>query len=262
MEQNNKKTIIAIANEKGGVAKTTTAINIAIGLTSKGKRVLLVDLDSQSHLSEWLDFSFDGKGTISEMIYQTVAKFELNPDDFIRYNEKHNIDYIPSTQMLSGIVTTIGMDADSSTVMKRMFENEYFNRYDYIIIDCSPTLDLRVTNAIVCSDKLLIPVQCDPLAYAGTDKMLKTYLRIKPTAKIENEVYILPTMFHQTQIANAVLDGLKGSYNNFVLNEIPYRTSAVNSTALKTVLVNRQSDDVGKAYMEVVDTILGGKENE
>lgn len=91
-------TIIAIANEKGGVAKTTSAINIAAGLSIRGKNVLLVDTDSQAHLSDWLGFTFDGKPTISEYIYQTVAKFEVKPADFIRRNDKFAVDYIPATK--------------------------------------------------------------------------------------------------------------------------------------------------------------------
>ena len=83
MEKNKKPTIICIANEKGGVAKTTSAINIAAGLSVKGKNVLLVDIDSQTHLTNWLDFTFDGKPTIAELIYQTVAQFPINHADFI-----------------------------------------------------------------------------------------------------------------------------------------------------------------------------------
>ena len=97
MEQIKKPTIICIANEKGGVAKTTSAINIAAGLSLRGKKVLLIDIDSQTHLTNWLDFTFDGKPTIAELIYQTVAQFPINHEDFIRHNEKLNLDYIPAT---------------------------------------------------------------------------------------------------------------------------------------------------------------------
>lgn len=257
----NKRTIVAIANEKGGVAKTTTAINIGAGFASKGKKCLLIDLDSQTHLSDWLGFEFDGKPTISEFIYQTVAKFAVNPADFIRHNENLNLDYIPATQMCSGVVTTLGVDSDSTTVIKRMLNDKYFSDYDYIIIDCCPSLDLRVTNAIVAADKLLIPVQTDPLAYKGTDKMLNTFLRIKPSASVKDDVLILPTMFHNTNISKDVYSALCQSYRDIVMKPIPYRTSAVNTSATKNILIKRQSDDVGKAYMKVVEFFIGGKNN-
>ena len=262
MEQNKKTKIIAIANEKGGVAKTTSAINIAAGLSIKGKKVLLIDIDGQTHLSDWLNYEFDGQPTISEYIYQTVAKFNVTPSDFIRHNETLNLDYIPATQMLAGVVTTLGVDADSATVFKRMFSHEYFSKYDFIIIDCGPTLDLRVTNAVICSDLLLIPVQTDPMAYKGTDKMLNTFLRIKSSADISKNVLILPTMYHKTNICKEILEALVESYGNIVLSPIPYRTSAVNSSALKNVLITRASDEVGKAYNKVVDYLIGGDCNE
>lgn len=262
MEKNKNTKIIAIANEKGGVAKTTSAINIAAGLSDRGMNVLLVDMDSQAHLSDWLGFSFDGKPTISEYIYQTVAKFKTNPEDYIRHNGKLKLDYIPSTQMLAGVVTTLGVDSDSATVLNRMFSVKFFNNYDFIIIDCGPTLDLRVTNAIICADILLIPVQADPLAYKGTDNMLKTYLRIKSTASIDSDVIILPTMYHNTNIGNEILAALTSSYGKLVLSPIPYRTTAVNSSAQKSILIKRKSDEVGKAYMQVVDYLIGGDKNE
>lgn len=262
MEKNKNTKIIAIANEKGGVAKTTSAINIAAGLSDRGKNVLLVDMDSQAHLSDWIEFSFDGKPTISEYIYQTVAKFKTNPEDYIRNNGKLNLDFIPATQMLAGVVTTLGVDSESATVLNRMFSVDFFNKYDFIIIDCGPTLDLRVTNAIICSDVLLIPVQADPLAYKGTDNMLKTYLRIKSTASIDNDVIILPTMYHNTNIGNEILNALTSSYGKLVLSPIPYRTTAVNSSAQKSILIKRKSDEVGKAYMQVVDYLIGGDRNE
>ena len=262
MEQIKKPTIICIANEKGGVAKTTSAINIAAGLSLRGKKVLLVDIDSQTHLTNWLDFTFDGKPTIAELIYQTVAQFPINHADFIRHNEKLNLDYIPATPMLAGAVTTLHADqTDETTVFSRIFSDAFFNEYDYIIIDCCPSLDLRITNAVICSDILLITVQADPIPYQGTDKMLKTLLRMKPTANIGEDVLILPTMTMNIQVSKAVLEAIQTSYGSMVLPAIPFRASVKNSSAEKTVLVKRRSDDVGRAYMNVVDVLIGGEIN-
>ena len=262
MEQIKKPTIICIANEKGGVAKTTSAINIAAGLSLRGKKVLLIDIDSQTHLTNWLDFTFDGKPTIAELIYQTVAQFPINHDDFIRHSEKLNLDYIPATPMLAGAVTTLHADqTDETTVFTRIFSDNYFAKYDFIIIDCCPSLDLRITNAVICSDILLITVQVDPIPYQGTDKMLKTLLRMKPTANIGEDVLILPTMAMNIQVSKAVLEAIHTSYGSMVLPAIPFRASVKNSSAEKTVLVKRRSDDVGRAYMNVVDTLIGGEDN-
>ena len=144
MEQIKKPTIICIANEKGGVAKTTSAINIAAGLSLRGKKVLLIDIDSQTHLTNWLDFTFDGKPTIAELIYQTVAQFPINHEDFIRHNEKLNLDYIPATPMLAGAVTTLHADqTDETTVFTRIFSDNYFERTKQRCLPVfSPTITL------------------------------------------------------------------------------------------------------------------------
>lgn len=261
MEQIKKTIIIAIANEKGGVAKTTSAINIAAGLSIRGKNVLLVDIDSQAHLTAWLDFTFDGKPTVAELIYQTVAQFPINHDDFIRHNDKLNVDYIPATPMLAGAVTTLKADpTDETTVFSRIFSDGFFKKYDFIIIDCCPSLDLRITNAVICSDILLITVQADPIPYQGTDKMLKTMLRMNPTANIGEDVLILPTMAMNIQVSRAVVDAIYASYGSMVLPPIPFRASVKNSSANKTAIVKRMSDDVGRAYMQVVDILIGGGE--
>ena len=164
--------------------------------------------------------------------------------------------------MLAVAVTTLKADqSDETTVFSRIFSDDYFKQYDYIIIDCCPSLDLRITNAVICSDILLITVQADPIPYQGTDKMLKTLLRMKPTANIGEDVLILPTMAMNIQVSKAVVEAIYASYGNMVLSPIPFRASVKNSSANKTVLVRRTSDDVGRAYMKVVDTLIGGEHN-
>jgi chromosome partitioning protein len=104
-------------------------------------------------------------------------------------------------------------------------------------------------------------VQADPIPYQGTDKMLKTLLRMKPTANIGEDVLILPTMAMNIQVSKAVLEAIQTSYGSMVLPAIPFRASVKNSSAEKTVLVKRRSDDVGRAYMNVVDVLIGGEIN-
>ena len=91
------------------------------------KKVLLADIDSQTHLTNWLDFTVDGKPTIAELIYQTAAQFPVHHDDFIRHNEKLNLDCIPATPMLTGAVATLHADqTDKTTVFTRIFSDNYF----------------------------------------------------------------------------------------------------------------------------------------
>lgn len=258
-----KTQIIAVANQKGGVAKTTTAINIAAGISAKGKKVLLVDIDSQNHLTRWLGYSPDGNPTISELIYQTVANFPTPMDSFIRHNDNLNVDYIPANAMLSGILAILATDSDSSTVFVRIFDNPFFRRYDYIIIDCQTSLDLLVTNALKCSDKVIIPVQADMLAYEGVELMLNTIAKINPQKPLADSVMMLLTMYHKTtNVSKEIFAALKESYKSLVISTpIPYRTEAKVSSIERTALVNKKNSCVGEAYMNVVEELLGGNKN-
>lgn len=259
-----KPIIIAIANQKGGVAKTTTAINIGVGLVMNGKKVLLIDTDNQSHLSRWLGYTQDGKPTISELIWQTVSKVKQPVSEAIRHSEIEDIDYIPSNFMLAGIISILGTDSDSTGVFTRLFADEAFTSYDYVIIDCPPTLDLLVSNALKACSKVLIPVQSDYWAYEGVDQLLATLQRVKQTDSVEPFVLgMLITMFNgRTNSAKAIVDALKESYGSFVLNTaISYRDEVKVSSITHKSLVGKKSSFTGQQYMAAVDEIISKEEN-
>ena len=252
-----KAKIIAVANQKGGVAKTTTVINIGAGLALKDKKVLLVDTDNQSHLSRFLGYDgTDGNPTISELIFQTVSKVKKPVSEAIRKSEL-GVDYIPSNFMLAGI---IGTDSDSTGVFSRLFSDGTFDKYDYIIIDCPPTLDLLVSNALKACDKVLIPVQSDYWAYEGVDQLLATLQRVKQTNDIKPYVLgMLVTMFNKrTNSAKAIMEAMNESYGSFVFeNAIAFRDEVKVATIEHKSLVGKKSSVTGQQYMAVVDEIIG-----
>lgn len=253
--------IIAVSLEKGGVGKTTTTLNLGAGLAQVGQNVLLVDLDQQSHLSRWLEFEQDGKPTVSELIYQEVSNIHSNQyDDFIRHNKKENVDYIPANKMLGGIYAILGADGESNTVLSRIFRNDYFSKYDYILFDCPTAVDnLLVSNALQASTKLLMPVQAELLAYESVPAMLRRYMAIKQTNNIIPYLQgILITMFNgRTNMSNEVYQKLQESYHELVFGEpIPMLQEARNSTETRSSLVARKSSKIGQAYMAAVKEIL------
>ena len=264
--KNTKTTLIAVANQKGGVAKTTTVINIGAGLALKGKKVLLVDTDNQSHLSRFLGYDGqDGKPTIEELIWQTVSKLRQPVADAVRHSEQ-GIDYIPSNFMLAGILSILGTDSDSTGVFTRLFSDGAFKEYDYIIIDCPPTLDLLVSNALKACDKVLIPVQSDYWAYEGVDQLLATLQRTKQTDDIKPYVLgMLVTMFNKrTNSAKAIMDAMTDSYGEFVFDTaIAFRDEVKVATIERKALVSRKSSVTGQQYMEVVEEIISkeGQDN-
>ena len=258
--KNSKAKIIAVANQKGGVAKTTSVINIGAGLALKGKKVLLVDTDNQSHLSRFLGYDgTDGKPTISELIWQTVSKVQKPVSEAIRKSEL-GVDYIPSNFMLAGIISILGTDSDSTGVFSRLFSDGTFDEYDYIIIDCPPTLDLLVSNALKACDKVLIPVQSDFWAYEGVDQILATLQRAKQTSDIKPYVLgMLVTMYNKrTNSARAIMDAMNESYGEYVFeNAIAFRDEVKVATIEHKTLVGKKNSITGQQYMAVVEEIIG-----
>lgn len=258
--------IIAVAIEKGGVGKTTTALNIGAGLHLLNKRVLLVDLDQQGHLSRWLGWQEDRKPAISELIYQEVSKIRsAEYAQFVRHSEREDLDYIPANKMLGGIYAILGADGESNTVLSRVFHQEFFQKYDYIIFDCPTAVDnLLVSNALQCSDKLLVPVQAEKFAYDGIPLMLQRYMAIKQTNDILPYLSgMLITMYNgRTTMSNEVMDALKESYGRLVFPEpVPMLQEARNSTdddsPICGSLVRRKSSRIGQAYLAAAKRIAG-----
>ena len=256
---NSKAKIISVANQKGGVAKTTSVINIGAGLALKGKKVLLVDTDNQSHLSRFLGYDgTDGNPTISELIWQTVSKVQKPVSEAISKSEL-GVDYIPSNFMLAGIISILGTDSDSTGVFSRLFSDGTFDEYDYIIIDCPPTLDLLVSNALKACDKVLIPVQSDFWAYEGVDQILATLQRAKQTSDIKPYVLgMLVTMYNKrTNSARAIMDAMNESYGEYVFeNAIAFRDEVKVATIEHKTLVGKKNSITGQQYMAVVEGII------
>ena len=256
---NSKAKIIAVANQKGGVAKTTSVINIGAGLALRSKKILLVDTDNQSHLSRFLGYDgTDGNPTISELIWQTVSKVQKPVSEAIRKSEL-GVDYIPSNFMLAGIISILGTDSDSTGVFSRLFADGTFDEYDYIIIDCPPTLDLLVSNALKACDKVLIPVQSDFWAYEGVDQILATLQRAKQTSDIKPYVLgMLVTMYNKrTNSARAIMDAMNESYGEYVFeNAIAFRDEVKVATIEHKTLVGKKNSITGQQYMSVVEEII------
>ena len=215
---NSKAKIIAVANQKGGVAKTTSVINIGAGLALRSKKILLVDTDNQSHLSRFLGYDgTDGKPTISELIWQTVSKVQKPVSEAIRKSGL-GVDYIPSNFMLAGIISILGTDSDSTGVFSRLFSDGTFDEYDYIIIDCPPTLGILLVNALVAADGLIIPTTAEAYPFKGltmlTDSLANVQRRMNPSVKL---VAILITRWKGAKLNKAVREQLMAQFEDTLL---------------------------------------------
>ena len=160
--------IITIVNQKGGVGKTTTALNLSAALAEMGKRVLLVDLDPQRNATTTLTGGeFEGL-SVNDIIYFAVRNLAYHPEDYIRYSDREHIYYIPAVPDLVTVPSILANSRDSSRVLAGIFRGEYFaNRFDYVIIDDKPSLDLLVVNSLAASDEIIIPVLPEDYALDG-----------------------------------------------------------------------------------------------
>jgi len=209
--------IISIANQKGGVGKTTTAINLSAGLAAEGKRVLLIDADPQANASSGLGVDIRN---LNQTIYECLIS-GLDPNPAIIATDVKNLDLIPSHIDLVGAEIEMLQIENRETVLRRMLAR-IKKEYDYIIIDCSPSLGLITVNSLTASDSVIIPVQAEFFALEGIAKLLNTIKIIKsqlnPNLKIEG---FLVTMYSaQLRLSQQVYQEVKKHFGELVFDTV------------------------------------------
>lgn len=213
--------IISVVNQKGGVGKTTTAINLSAFLAEMGKFVLLVDLDPQGNASSGLGIS---KDSIEHGIYEALAKQKRIHD--VMYNTAHEgLRVAPATQNLAGASIEL-VDVENREFQLRDLLAEVAHAYDYIIIDCPPSLGLLTINGLVAADELLIPVQAEYYALEGLGQLLKTVELVKthihPNLGILGAVL---TMFDKrTKLSTEIMNELYKYFPNNIFRSVIPRT--------------------------------------
>ena len=213
--------IVAIINQKGGVGKSTTAINLSAALGEMGKQVLLVDLDPQGNSSSGLGIE---KSAVDHCIYDVLLA-DVPIDQVIIPDVCPGLDVAPATINLAGAEVELVSEMARENRLKDAV-GMMRGKYDYIFIDCPPSLGLLTVNALVAADKLLIPIQCEFYALEGVTKLLELMKRVKSRLNPTLDIYgVLLTMYdNRTTLSKQVVDEVKGYFGRIVFNTLIPRT--------------------------------------
>lgn len=245
---------IAVLNHKGGTGKTTTSISLAAGLAERGKRVLLVDTDAQGNVG--LSLGVSGEHSLYHVLVEG-----MNPED-VAVPVRKNFDVVTSSQLLAAAEVWLARQAveTRSNVLRQRFQRpEISKSYDYILIDCGPSLNLLNQNALNYADEVFIPVNCDYLSLVGVKQVLRTIRGVEEhllhTVRVSA---VLPTFYDsRTKLACEVLETLRGHFKERCLTPIRTNTKLAEAPSRRKTIFEHAPDSHGaEDYLRIVDWLL------
>ena len=258
--------VIAIANQKGGVGKTTTTSSLGIGLARQGKKVLVIDGDAQGSLTASLGFTEPDKleVTLANILEKVINDEEMEAGYGILKHEE-GIDLMPGNIELSGLEVSL-VNVMSRELVLRSYIEKAGDGYDYILIDCMPSLGMITINAFACADSVLIPVQAAYLPVKGLEQLIKTIGKVKRqiNPKLEIEGILLTMVDSRTNYARDIITLLIETYGNRVRifeNSIPMSVRAAEMSAEGiSIYEHDPKGKVARAYQSLTKEVLGNEQ--
>lgn len=251
--------ILAVANQKGGVGKTTTSVNLSACLAYLGKKVLLIDIDPQGNATSGVGIE---KGVIDQCIYDILVD-DVHPNKVIRPTDVEGLDIIPSTIQLAGaeieLVPTISREVRLARALEKV-EKEY----DYMIIDCPPSLGLLTINSLTASDAVLIPVQCEYYALEGLSQLLNTVRLVQKHLNhdLMIEGVLLTMLDARTNLGIQVIDEVKKYFQDKVYQTIIPRNVRLSEAPSygKPIIIYDPKSRGAEVYLDLAKEVMNDGE--
>lgn len=248
--------IISIINQKGGVGKSTTAVNLASALGELGKKVLIVDFDPQGNSTSGLGIE---KEELEQCVYDALLN-DVPAQNLLIQANCNNVTVIPATIQLAGAEIELVSAMARETRLKELLEPVQEN-YDFVFIDCPPSLGLLTINALTAADSVLIPIQCEYYALEGVTKLLESMRMVKSKINKGLEVFgVLLTMYDsRTSLANQVVDEVKQYFGDKVFNTLIPRTVKISEAPSfgMSVIQYAPQNKGAQSYVELAEEVIG-----
>jgi len=248
--------VIAIANQKGGVGKTTTTVNLAACLAALDRKILIVDTDPQGNTTSGLGFD---KRDIKQCIYDVLIK-EAPAKEVILHSAYENLDVLPATIQLAGAEIELVNIFSRETRLKSALERVKYD-YDYVLIDCPPSLGLLTINALTAAQSIIIPIQCEFYALEGVSMLLNTISLVQrnlnPVLRLEG---VLMTMFDaRTRLSQDVVNEVKKFFNTKMYNTVITRNVRLSEAPShgEPVIVYDPHSKGAQLYQELAKEVIG-----
>ena len=253
---------IAICNQKGGVGKTMTTVNLGVGLAMQGKKVLLIDADPQGDLTTCLGWrDTDNLGiTLATKLTDVISETMNDPTDGILHHEE-GVELLPANLELSAMEYNL-MNAMSRETTLRNYLSQVKDRYDFVLIDCMPSLSMVTLNALSAADSVIIPVQAQYLPAKGMTQLVQTISKVKKyiNQDIKIDGMLLTLVDNRTNLAKSTVEALRENFGNQIKlyrTSIPIAVKAAETSSKgKSIYAYEPNSTVSKAYAEFTKEVL------
>ena len=252
---------IALANQKGGVGKSTTAASLGIGLSRQGKKVLLIDADAQGNLTQMLGWAQPDElsPTLADLMGKIITDQPITPGEGILVH-REGVHLLPANIELSAMEVTLVNTMSRETVLKQ-YLSSVSDQYDFALIDCMPSLGMLTINALTAAYSVIIPVQADYLPARGLEQLLKTVARVKRqlNPKLEVDGILLTMVDNRTVFSREMCQKVRQNYGTRVLmSEIPRSVRAAEISAVgKSIYEYDPNGKATQAYEKLTKEVLG-----